>query len=325
MNESHSEDARDDTTKRAAGAPIYIVTPDMLDLGLEHRADTGGLLALWQTLWRGKLLIIVASAIVGLVAIAYSLLAEKWYRAELLMIAADSPIDRGGLADQLGGLGGIASLAGFTLGSKSSAEPLGILQSRQFIGDFIKVHQLMPVLFPEDFNVAGQCRWAAKSDCPDKHDAFKLFSQRVLNVTTDKKTGFVTVSVEWTDPTVAATWANSLIDTLNERMRQRALQEAEASVGYLKVEMEQARVVPLQQSIGRLLQNELQRAVLARVTKEFAFRVLDRAEAPKWRVWPKRAQLVAFAVFLAGLLSSIVVLVLNNVREQRARLLKAKP
>jgi hypothetical protein len=241
------------------------------------------------------------------------------------MIAAESPTDRGGLADSLGSLGGIAGLAGITLGAKGSAEPLGILQSRQFIGDFIRNHQVMPVLFADDFNAAGQCRWADKSDCPDKYDAFKKFSQKVLNVATDKKTGFVHVSVEWTDPAVAADWANSLIETLNERMRQRALEEAEASVGYLKLEMEQARVVPLQQSIGRLLQSEMQKAMLARVTKEFAFRVLDRAEAPKWRVWPKRGQIVIFAVFLAAVLSSIVVLVLNNVREQRARQLKATP
>jgi uncharacterized protein involved in exopolysaccharide biosynthesis len=325
MNESQSENLRDSTSSRAAGGDrIYVVTPDMLDLGLGHAAGTGGLFALWQTLWRGKRIVIVASAIVGMVAITYSLMADKWYRAELLMIAAELPTDRGGLADSLGSLGGIVGLAGITLGSKNTAEPLGILQSRQFIGDFIKNHQLMPVLFPDDYNASGLCRWAAKNDCPDKHDAFKKFSRRVLNVATDKKTGLVTVSVEWTDPEVAADWANSLIETLNERMRLRALQEAEASVGYLKVEMEQAKVVPLQQSIGRLLQNEMQKAMLARVTKEFAFRVLDRAEAPKWRVWPKRGQLVTFAVVLAGVLSSIVVLVLNNVHEQRARQLKAK-
>jgi len=322
MNESYSENARDGIPKRAGGSPIYIVTPDMLDLGLE---STSNLWSIWQTLWRGKWTVIVASVVVGMLAAVYSLMAEKWYRADLLMIAAETPADRGGLTDQLGSLGGIAGLAGISLGSKSTAEPMGILKSRQFIGDFIRARQLMPVLFPHDFNAAGQCRWAATSDCPDKHDAFKLFSVKVLDVAADKKTGLVTVSVEWTDPSIAANWANSLIERLNERLRQRAMEESEASVGYLKVELEQARVVPLQQSIGRLLQNELQKAMLARVTKEFAFRVLDRAEAPKWRVWPKRGQIVAFAIVLAGLLSSIVVLVSNNVREQRGRLLKAKP
>jgi uncharacterized protein involved in exopolysaccharide biosynthesis len=324
MHASHYENLRDGISK-SAGSPIYVVTPDVLDLGFEHSAGTGGLLALWRTLWHGKWIVIVTSVVVGLLAIAYSLVADEWYRAEVLLIAAERPTDRGGLADQLGSLGGIAGLAGITLGSKSNAEPLGILKSRQFIGDFIKHHQLIPVLFPDDFTADGQCRWAAKSDCPDKHDAFKLFSQKVLNAATDKKTGLIIVSVEWTDPAMAADWANSLIETLNERMRQRALEEAEASVVYLKVEMEQARVVPLQQSIGRLLQNELQKAMLARVTKEFAFRVLDRAEAPKWRVWPKRGQLVAFAIVLAGLLSSIVVLMMSNVREQRARLPKTTP
>jgi len=324
MNESHSENVRAVTPKGAAGSPIYVVTPDVLNLGLERADGSGGLLSLWQTLWRGKWTIIIASALAGLLAIAYALMADKWYRAELLMIAAEAPAGRSGLADQLGGLGGIASLAGISIGSKSNAEPLGILRSRQFISDFIRDRQLLPVLFPDDFNTAGQCRWADKNNCPDMHDAFKRFSEKVLDVIEDKKTGLVTVSVDWHDPSVAANWANSLIERLNERMRQRAMEEAEASVGYLKVELEKASIVPLQQSVGRLLQGELQKAMLARVTKEFAFRVLDRAEAPKWRVWPKRAQIVLFAVFLMGLLSSIGVLVTNNLREQRARLLKAK-
>ncbi len=321
MNESCSEVGREDKPERAVGGPIYIVTPEMLDLAPRRAGD---LTALWLVLWRAKWKIVVASLVVGVAAAVYSLMAQQWYRAEALMIAADNPTDRGGLADQLGSLGGIAGLAGISLGSKSSAEPLGILQSRQFIGDFIRDRQLMPVLFPDDFNAAGKCRWAAAKDCPDKHDAFKRFSEKVLDVTADKKTGLITVSVQWTDPTIAANWANLLIERLNERMRQHAMDEAEASVGYLKVEMEQAKIVPLQSSIGRLLQNELQKAMLARVTKEFAFRVLDPADPPKWRVWPKRVQIVFFAIVLAGLLSSIVVLIVNNVREQRARPLETK-
>jgi uncharacterized protein involved in exopolysaccharide biosynthesis len=318
MNESISGSS-EVTPRRVGGGPIYLVTSDLL----QAEGGRGDLWNLWQTLWRGKWIIIVTCALVGAAAVAYALLAEIWYRADVLLIAAESPTDHGGLADSLGSLGGIAGLAGISLGSKSSAEPMAILQSRQFIGDFIRDRQLMPVLFPDDFNEAGQCRRAEK--CPDKHDAFKRFSEKVLGVVEDKKTSLVTVSVDWTDPTVAATWANALIERLNERMRQRAMEEAEASVAYLKVEMEQAKVVPLQLSIGRLLQNELQKAMLARATKEFAFRVLDRAEPPKWRVWPKRAQIVLFAVVLAGLLSSIVVLVVSRVREQRARALEANP
>lgn len=40
-------------------------------------------------------------------------------------------------------------------------------------------------------------------------------------------------------------------------------------------------LVALQQAIGRLLENELQKLVLARGNEEFAFRVIDTAVAPR--------------------------------------------
>jgi LPS O-antigen subunit length determinant protein (WzzB/FepE family) len=123
------------------------------------------------------------------------------------------------------------------------------------------------------------------------------------------------LTIEWTDPKVAADWANLLVKRLNERMRQRALQEAEVNVSYLKRELAATNVVALQHSIGNLLEGELQKAMLARVNDEFAFRVIDRAEAPKWRSRPKRAQIMAIAVLAGFVLGCVVVLVRKAVSE----------
>src|SRR5690606_2767647 len=109
----------------------------------------------------------------------------------------------------------------------------------------------------------------------------RYFDDNVRSISEDDETGLVTLTVEWIDPEIAAEWANILVERLNERMRRRALLEAESNVGYLQEELAKTGVVTLQQSISRLLESELQKLMLARGNEEFAFRVIDRAQVPK--------------------------------------------
>jgi uncharacterized protein involved in exopolysaccharide biosynthesis len=61
---------------------------------------------------------------------------------------------------------------------------------------------------------------------PDVRDAVKYFHKRVLKVSEEGSTGLVTLAIEWTDPDIAAEWASLLVRRLNDRLRERALQEA---------------------------------------------------------------------------------------------------
>jgi LPS O-antigen subunit length determinant protein (WzzB/FepE family) len=103
---------------------------------------------------------------------------------------------------------------------------------------------------------------------------------------------------------------------LNERLRERALREAETNVAFLRAELAQTSVVTLQQSIGRLLESELQKLMLARGNEEFAFRVIDAASPPKQRVRPKRAQIAILGTILGGMLAVFGVFLLHVVRSE---------
>jgi uncharacterized protein involved in exopolysaccharide biosynthesis len=150
-------------------------------------------------------------------------------------------------------------------------------------------------------------------------DAVKFFDENVRGVYEDARTGLVTLSVEWKDPSIAAEWANILVKRLNERMRGRALAEAEANVTFLQSEMGSTSIVSLQQSIGRLLEGELQKLMLARGNEEFAFRVIDKAEPPKRRSKPKRALLVILATVLGGVIATLAV-VLGSASSKRGNI-----
>jgi uncharacterized protein involved in exopolysaccharide biosynthesis len=100
-------------------------------------------------------------------------------------------------------------------------------------------------------------------------------------------------------------------------MRQRALKEAEANVAYLQSALESNKLVPVQQSIGRLLESELQKLMLARGSEDFSFRIVDPATPPDRRARPKRTLIVASAVFLGGVFALLVVFVSNAYSKRR--------
>jgi uncharacterized protein involved in exopolysaccharide biosynthesis len=256
---------------------------------------------------QGKWLLIGITALcVGLAAL-YAFTATSWYRAEVLLKLAD-PKSVQGLSGQLGGLEGLAGLAGINLGSDNTAEPIAVLTSREFTGNFITSQNLLPVLFAKKWDASAK-RWKSSRarDQLDVRDGIRYFDKTLRTVTEDRKTKLIRMTVDWTDAETAAAWANLLVERANEHMRQRALTEAQSKVNYLKQELATSNLVTIQQSIGRVLETELQKLMLANVNKEYAFRVIDHAQIPKWRNQPRRFLIVLASCFLGPVIATLSV------------------
>lgn len=281
-----------------------------------QRDESINLIEAWLIIWKHKWWILATSAAFVVIALAYVFTADSWYRAEVLLRPVDTKSSQAG---GLGALGGLASLAGLNISNGNSAEALAVLTSHEFTAAFIEEQDLLPVLFHKKWDAANK-RWKSPNveDQPDTRDAVKFFDKTVRSAQEDKKTGFVRMSIEWTDPRVAASWANLLVARVNETMRQRALAEAEANVAYLKQELASSSVVTLQQSIGRVLENELQKLLIAKANKEFSFKILDHAEPPKWRSSPQRALIVASAAAFGFAIAAIFLLARHSIRRSRA-------
>jgi len=295
---------------------VYVALQDAIS-SAQHRET--GLKEFLGIVWQERRIVIGAAVLFALASVVYALNATPWYRATVLLAPADVKGNQG-LGSQLGAisaLSGLAGLAGINIGTGNVAEPLAVLTSREFTGDFIRRQNLLAALLAKKESPLTRL-WSSKQakDQPDIRDAIKYFGEEVLSVREDKKTSLVTLTVEWTDSRIAAEWANLLVKRLNERMRQRALVDADTNVKYLRQELLATNVVTLQQSIGRLLDTELQKLMIARGKEEFAFRVLDPAEIPKRRFKPARAQIVLLAFFGGGALASLAVFMLHNVRHR---------
>jgi uncharacterized protein involved in exopolysaccharide biosynthesis len=282
-------------------------------------ADSPEFLEIFSIVWRRKWFILASVLAFAVVAGIYSLVVQKSYTAEVLL-APVSDKSTEGLSGQLGALGGLAGLAGISIGAggANTVEPIAVLQSRDFARTFIEDQHLLTVLLADKWNPATKS-WKGSDPrkWPDIRDGIKYFQKQVLKVTQDKKTNLVTLAVEWKDPNVAAEWANMLVERVNELMRQRALAQAQTHVSYLQETLSQASIVTLQQSIGRLLESELQKLMIARGNREYSFRILDHAEVPKYPSWPKRPIIVAAGGLLGGMLALFVVLLRDALARKR--------
>ena len=153
-----------------------------------------------------------------------------------------------------------------------------------------------------------------KEDWPTLAQGYKYFDREVRSLAYDRKTGLVTMQVDWRDPAVAAAWANELVTRANAEMRRRAIQDARGSVEYLEKELTSTATVDTRTAISRLMEAQIKQRMLANVTVEYAFKVIDAALAadPKDMIRPKRLLLVAFGAVLGMLVGVIVALLLRR-------------
>jgi uncharacterized protein involved in exopolysaccharide biosynthesis len=217
------------------------------------------------------------------------------YRAEaVVMLAQPTDQSESRLPDQIGGL---AALAGLTFGGAGDrkAEALATLQSRVLTESFVQDNNLLPVLFASRWDPERN-EWRANAKAPTLWDANKLISTSVRKVLEDRKTGLITVAVEWTDPKLAAEWTAELVERTNKLLQQSAYGRATRNIAYLRKQLEETNIVEVRQALNNLMESELKTSMLAQRSEDYAFKVLDRAVVPQEKVRPRRALLLALGL-----------------------------
>ena len=315
-----SQPPKDDIHARDLAAGMLTVDPHLLaDMYGIQESDDIDLLEYWRAIWSQRNLILAISFSVAVLAAGVSLLMPNIYRSEVLLapVSSGESDSTAGLSSALGGLGGLASMAGISVGGSSSvAENLAVLKSREFIWKFIKDEKLMPILFADEWDAEKQSwKESDPEDQPDPWDAYRMFTEKgLLTVAVDNDSGLVTVGIEWTDPEKAAQWGNMLVTRLNEFLRQQEIRRSQGNLTYLYQELSRTHVAEMRQALFELISQEQKKAMMAKTQKAFAFRVIDKAVAADKRIKPKRGLIVIISAFVAGFLAVLYVSIRAGVR-----------
>lgn len=298
VNHSRDRQAQMDRHER-----ILVLDPSQL----LSQGDSSGEIdfqELGREIYRNRLTIVAVVALLALASGLYAGFASKWYRAEVLL----APVEDSMSASVGASLGGLATLAGINVGHSASYKAVAVLESRDFAREFIEENGLLYVFFSDQWDRVNQ-KWLIEDskEHPDLRDATSYFHEKVLRTAQERASGLVTLAIEWTDANEAAEWANSLAVLLNSRLREQAISDANANIDFLRSELEKTDIPSLQLAMGRLLENEMQKLMLARGNTEFAFRVIDSAQIPKEHVRPNRVFVVGASILMGAIVGTGLV------------------
>jgi uncharacterized protein involved in exopolysaccharide biosynthesis len=255
--------------------------------------------------WR---LILGASLAFACVGLGIGLLRAPRYQASALLLpVSDQSGGQGSLAALASRYAGLAALAGVSLGGSGNAEEaIAVLKSQQIATLYIDSEGLLPSLFERKWDKqAGQ--WKPGKP-PTLWKGVEKFRKSVMFVSHDAKTGLVRVSITWTDPLLAAEWANGIVRLTNMYLREKALSESERNISYLSEEAQKASLIDARQAIFDVMRDEINRQMMARGRDEFALRVLDPAVAPERPSSPGPRLLLVIFGLLGAFVSVVIIL-----------------
>jgi uncharacterized protein involved in exopolysaccharide biosynthesis len=245
-------------------------------------------------------------------------LLPKSYKAAVLL----SPVSNTG-SNQLGAMGSLvsqlgqfASLAGVPAGGDSKkSESIAVLQSEALTEKYIAGNNLLPVLFEWKWDAeTGKWKTNDPKRIPTLWKANELFKKQVRFVGNDTKTGLVMLTITWKDPHTAAKWANDLVAMTNDYLRGRAIDESDRNIAFLNDQALKNNVVEVRQAIYKILESEISKGMMARGSKEYAFKILDPAVPPDKPTSPDPVIWIPAGLFGGLLLSSAVVLLRSGPR-----------
>jgi len=205
---------------------------------LSVEEDEIDLYELWLVLKRRKWWVWGTTFIAILFAVLYILIASPVYKTDTTLM----PL--GGKSKGLSGLSALASLAGISLpGTQSGITVEAVLKSRTLREDVIKRLNLLPKLFPDKWDPTHK-KWILKGKNdhpPTLYDGQKKLKD-LISVSTDRKTGVLTLSVEFKkDPKVAYEIAKTALKVAQNILNEKSFTLAKKYRIYVGERLEEAK------------------------------------------------------------------------------------
>ena len=289
---------------------------------------------LFSILWAGSRKIIAITVVFAFVSVIYALSLPNQYIATSVLAPAQS--DSSDLSGALGQLGGLASLAGVDIGGGTSSEAKiaqEIMKSWSFIDDFIVDNDLAvelcavqgwskdsdELLINDGVYDTENKQWFKKNnECgvtglPSSWVLFETFSERLV-VSENKKSGLVTVSIEYYSPQIAKQWLDMYVATINSHMQLRQVQKVTNNINYLQDQIEKTSIAEMREVFYTIIEQQTKNKMVAEASPEYAFVAVSPSMVPEEKSQPQRAFICIIGTLIGGILSVLLVLIMHYAR-----------
>jgi uncharacterized protein involved in exopolysaccharide biosynthesis len=259
--------------------------------------------------------VIVTVLMFSVAALLYSLSIEDSYRSEVLLTPADSNQQSNTMASQLGAAAGLVGLNIGTNNDMRVAASLATMESREFIRNFVRKHDLLIPLFAEgykDGEVYARLKvyndktgvWVKQE--PSDMEVFRKLSN-AMSISEDRASGLISVSIDWQNPEYAANWLLWMISDINQQFKEQDLEEARNAISYLQTQINSTQLVEMQRVLYQLIETQSRVLMLADVRDDYVFRIIDPPYIPEVKSEPNRL-LITVIGFTLGLIVACICL-----------------
>ena len=299
-----------------------------------HFDDEIDLRELFAVLWAGRVKIIAITAVFAVASVIYALSVPNQYQATILLSPSQST--NSGISGALGQLGGLASLAGVSIGGGESNESQlaqEIMKSWGFIEGFISENDLAVEVYAaegwdrrsnklqldQDVYDTKTNAWLVEGEfgqqgLPSSWELYKSFSER-LEVSEDKKSGLISVSIEYYSPQMAKQWLDLYISSINKHMQERQMIKVDSNIEFLEAQIEKTEITGMREVFYTIIEEQIKSKMLAEASPNYAFEAVSPSMVPAEKSQPKRALICILGVLLGGMLSVLLVLVMHYARK----------
>jgi uncharacterized protein involved in exopolysaccharide biosynthesis len=284
---------------------------------------------LLSTIWRGKLFIALFTLFVTTAVLLHLISTPNSYSSSVVLSPSEESSSR-----SLGGLSALAGFAGVDLSSGNSVD-VGtlfgeILKDYSFTTSIIKRHNLGESLqniykshiYPlgiEDsllYNFSSPFKDLIESD-----REYKVYSDitDMLNISSDKKSGLITISATSTDREFSKRLVDIFLLELVERLREIEMRDIEKKLQFYEDKLQKSGSVELKQLIGKTISGLLQKQVLAEANELYRVSLIvdSRVAHLKEKVKPKRGLILAVTVVTSIILSIFIIFFREFLRGSR--------
>lgn len=301
-----------------------------------QNANAFDLIQLWLVLWSSKWLIIGLSFLCSVGILIFSLTLPNMYKSTVLL-APQKQQESGSLSALAGQLGGLASVAGINLGGASDQTGvyLEVIKSKDFLYEFIGENNVKVNLFAAkkwdketdtlelDETIYKNGQWLIDDETqetlePTLFKTYELFLKK-LTVEQDKITGLVKIAFEHMDPRISKSYVESIVSLINKSVREREIAENKESIKYLHEELAKTNIAEMKNVFYTIVEEQTKAMLLAKVRKDFAFKVIESPIVEEQKSSPNRAVICILGAIFSGFFICVIFLLIHFFRQNKTQ------
>ena len=270
-------------------------------------------------------------------ALVYAIRLPNLYTSSVTLVPNEQVMSAG-FGVNASGLSSLASIAGVSIPAPKVDKvqlALTTLQSRRFISQFVDTHGLLVplmaakawqrdanelVIDPGIYSVESET-WTRpvpeyRDPRPSQLEAYEVFASR-LNVIEDRRSGSITLTFTHVSPTVARDWLELIVADLNAEILQQDVDEARRAIEFLEERIASTSLAEVQAVLFDLIEENMKTMMLAQMSPDYIFRVIDPPLAPERKSAPNRPMILVFGIAFAAIIGLLAVLAADAYQRRR--------